>query len=162
MLERFRRGRLIEYLNVAAAVTGIVGFVVLVFQLLAPDPKLSLEDIGDMVEKSVKKALTRSDGATITITNYKTKSGITAQVKTRVLPSIEISEPRTVITHVAPYKEVTTPAQYSRNRRKVCRYAETTVEVSGGGEALLEKELYCRTPSGDWEPAPKPQNIPKL
>jgi len=35
---------------------------------------------------------------------------------------------------------------------RVCRYAETTIEVSGKGTATTDKQLYCRSASGDWEP----------
>lgn len=36
---------------------------------------------------------------------------------------------------------------------RVCRYVETSVEVSGQGTATADKQLYCRTAAGDWEPA---------
>jgi predicted lipid-binding transport protein (Tim44 family) len=35
---------------------------------------------------------------------------------------------------------------------KVCRYAETTIEVAGKGTANTGKQLYCRADNGDWAP----------
>jgi len=70
---------------------------------------------------------------------------------------------RRVSTKVTPYKEAgQTQGKGSSGdgavkpisgSQKICRLAETTVDVDGKGEAALEKQLYCRTPSGDWEPA---------
>jgi hypothetical protein len=50
-------------------------------------------------------------------------------------------------------REAPRPLPTADNPTRVCRYAHTTVNVSGTGETTLPDQLYCRDDQGDWSVA---------
>ena len=91
------------------------------------------------------------------------KNGVERRVETRVYewrangpgPVAAASPPKAPAAPKSKASKSSTsaPAETASTGEKLCRYVETKVEVSGQGSATADKQLYCRTAQGDWEPA---------
>lgn len=76
-----------------------------------------------------------------------------AEVKTPPAPKAKTAAKpaQTAKPPEPPLAQVALPAN-----QKLCRYAETTIEVDGQGATTTDRQLYCRSSNGDWEPAAIP------
>jgi len=55
-----------------------------------------------------------------------------------------------VSTQVRPVPQQQPTGTGADTPSRVCRYAHTTVDVSGTGQTTLPDQLYCRDEQGDW------------
>lgn len=62
--------------------------------------------------------------------------------------------PKSLTSSSRVVKSAAPEASRSPSDERVCRYVDTTLEISGQGSTALPRELVCRTPDGDWRPEP--------
>lgn len=93
------------------------------------------------------------------------KDGVGRRIETRVYDYAASAPQPTPAAKPSAAKKtaVTTAAAPAPPEARVCRYAETTIEVTGQGTASTDKQLYCRSePRATGRPSPTTPNAPAI